>query len=353
MIQLTANDKDKLIESIVSVYVRSDQLALLLFSKLDKNLEVEAGSGSLDVVAFRLIQRAIARGYIEDLIVAIAKDATGRKDVQKLCTKILQQRMVLNHEENLVDGLALPLDIADWDLDIQAEELESFIPKRFSFQADVGKLRDGLDLASAVCKITFSDRPPEVSGTGVLIASDLVLTNYHVLSTKEGVDLNKCIQTAQFDFGYVSTRFGRTETFKAVASSPIEAYSPIEELDYALIRLNIPHPDSFKIEPVPLNESANLTPRSPLNLLQHPEGEALKVSLSNNGVVKTRDNLGLVLYVNPTKGGSSGSPCFDDDWQLVALHHKNLQTSFGSVREGILWSAIQDHINKKFPSVIL
>jgi endonuclease G, mitochondrial len=92
--------------------------------------------------------------------------------------------------------------------------------------------------------------------------------------------------------------------------------------------------------------------RSPLNILQHPEGTALKVSLSNNGVVKTNEQKGLVLYVNPTKKGSSGSPCFDNDWKLVALHHKSLQTSFGSVREGILFSAIHRHI-KASASVVL
>ena len=348
MIQLAQGDRKKIRDVIVSAYVTSDRLANFLFSELEKNLEVEAGTGPLDVVAFRLVQQAISRGYIEDLILAIARDTEDREDIQKLCARVLRQRIVLNPEESLVDGLTLELDPTDWDVDIESVQLEAFIPRRFSFQADVGKLRQGLDLASAVCKITFTDRPLKESGTGVLIAPDLVLTNYHVLSMEAGADLNRIAQSAQFEFGYVSTQAGHTQTLTAISAKPVEAYSPIRELDYAVIRLDIPDLDGFKVEPVPLNPTDNLGRSSPLNMLQHPAGEALKVSLSNNGVVEVDEAKGLVLYVNPTKGGSSGSPCFDDDWQLIAIHHKSKQTSFASVREGILFSAIYHHLKEEF-----
>jgi endonuclease G, mitochondrial len=233
---------------------------------------------------------------------------------------------------------------ATWDIDIRSETLQSFLPQQFSFQADVGTLLRGLERANAVCKITFVDRPGE-SGTGVLIAPDLVLTNYHVLSRKEGVDLNAIAQSARFEFGYISRRFGeatRTQVVNAIGSKPVVQSSPIHALDYALIRLDLdPH---FPIHPIPYAAASTLQPRSPLHILQHPEGEKLKVSLSNNGVVKTNESRGLVLYVNQTKKGSSGSPCFDPDWQLVALHHKEMDTTFGSVREGILFSAIYPQI---------
>jgi V8-like Glu-specific endopeptidase len=131
---------------------------------------------------------------------------------------------------------------------------------------------------------------------------------------------------------------------QAVDHEPVVCFSPIRELDYALLRLSRPS-EGFNTEPVPYNISSKLMPKSPLNLLQHPEGNEMKVSLSNNGVVKTDETRGLVLYVNPTHRGSSGSPCFDDDWELVALHHKEMAMSFGSIREGILFSAIYSQIS--------
>jgi V8-like Glu-specific endopeptidase len=345
MLDMSNEDRQQLREVIEAAYPAPDDLEIFVDEKLNRNLVVIAGSGKHGTVIFKLIQWAIAKGYIDDLILALAKD-TKNPEIQRFCGRVLQQHLSLNAPDSLAVETSLGFEPTDWDLEVSYEELQSFLPKRFSFEADVGALRRGLERANSVCKITFADRPPAESGTGVLISPDLVLTNYHVLSRKEGADLNAIAQAAQFEFGYVSTQFGestRTQIVKAAAPEPVVAASPIEKLDYALIRLS-PGED-FTIKPVPLNVTDQLAPRSPLNILQHPEGEKMKVSLSNNGVVKTNEARGLVLYVNPAKRGSSGSPCFDDDWKLVALHHKQMQTSFGSVREGILLSAIYPQIS--------
>lgn len=347
MLELTKKDRKALREAIQSAYPEPDDLKIFVEEELSQNLAVIAGSGvPYRTIVFKLIEWANAKGYTDDLILALQTDTQNRPDIQQLCARVLRQRVVLNMPVTIADELPLPLEPDAWGIDIDAAELELFLPKQFTYEADVGALQRGLERANAVCKITFADRAPTESGTGVLIAPGLVLTNYHVLSLQEGANLNAIAQTAQFEFGYVSTPFGeprRIQHVQAVEDHPVVAASPIAELDYALIRLS--PGDDFKIQPVPLNVTAALIPRSPLNLLQHPEGEALKVSLSNNGVVKTNDSKGLVLYVNPTKSGSSGSPCFDSDWKLVALHHKYLQTSFGSVREGILLSAIYPQIS--------
>jgi len=345
VLNLSKEDRKALREAIESAYPDPDDLKIFVEEKLGKNLAVVAGSGKHDTVIFNLIKWAIARGYIEDLILALARDTDNRADIQQFCSRVLRQYLVLNPSDKLIGELSLELDPSTWGVDVQSEELQLFLPQQFTFEADVGKLQQGLELASAVCKITFADRPAIESGTGVLIAPGLVLTNYHVLSFQAGADLNAIAQSARFEFGYVSTPFGeatRTQVMTATEQNPVVAASPIDELDYALIHLS-PKVD-FTIKPVPLNTTAQLIERSPLNILQHPEGEKMKVSLSNNGVVKINEAKGLVLYVNSTKRGSSGSPCFDDDWNLVALHHKELQTSFGSVREGILVSAIDRHL---------
>lgn len=346
MLELSKDDRKALREAIQSAYPDPDDLKIFAEEELDQNLAVVAGSGvPYRTIVSNLIRWAIARGHTDDLILALQRDTQNRPDIQQLCARVLRQRVLLNASMTAADEKSLPLEPDAWDIDIEAEALELFLPKQFTYEADVGALQRGLELANAVCKITFADRSPTESGTGVLIAPDLVLTNYHVLSLQDGADLNAIAQTAQFEFGYVSTPFGeprRMQRLQVAENNPVVATSPTAELDYALVRLS--PGDDFKISPVPLNVTAALLPRSPLNLLQHPEGEAMKVSLSANGVVKTQEPKGLVLYVNPTKGGSSGSPCFDEHWQLVALHHKSLQTSFGSVREGILLSAIYPQI---------
>ncbi|MBD2465770.1 trypsin-like peptidase domain-containing protein [Oscillatoria sp. FACHB-1407] len=347
MLNLSNDDRKQLRAAIESAYPEPNDLKRFVDEELNKNLATISTAPSHSAVVFDLIKWAIAKGYIDDLILALAKD-TQNPDIQRFCVRVLRQHLSLNGlnaSDSLTAESLLDLEPTTWDLEVSYEELQSFLPKQFSFEADVGNLRRGLELANSVCKITFADRPPQESGTGVLIAPDLVLTNYHVLSLKEGADLNAIAKSARFEFGYVSPKFDETtriQTLKAAENDPVPAFSTIDKLDYALLRIS---PDeNCSIEPVPFNASLQLMPKSPLNMLQHPEGDAMKVSLSNNGVVKTNEAKGLVLYVNPTKRGSSGSPCFDHDWRLVALHHKEMATSFGSVREGILFSAIYPQI---------
>ncbi|MFM5947050.1 MAG: trypsin-like serine peptidase, partial [Dolichospermum sp.] len=79
-------------------------------------------------------------------------------------------------------------------------------------------------------------------------------------------------------------------------------------------------------------------------VLQHPEGESMKLSISQDGIIGVYQNSGLVQYVNKTAVGSSGSPCFDEDWYLVALHHAQKAKTFGSIREGILFASIYQEI---------
>jgi endonuclease G, mitochondrial len=345
MLNLSNTDRKQLREAIEAAYPSPADLARFVDESLNQNLALISSAPAHRAVIFDLIGWAIAKGYIDDLILTLAQD-TQNPQIQGFCRRVLADRLLINQAG--AKSLALPLaaDLADWDLAVQAEELQSFLRPQSSFEADVGTLQRGLAMANAVCKITFSDRPDEASGTGVLIAPDLVLTNYHVLSRLAAADLNAIAATMGFEFGYVSAKFDhspRSRILKAVADQPVLQASPIAELDYALIRLEMGQGSA--IAPVPLNPTALLQPHDALHLLQHPEGEQMKASLSHNGIVKTNPERGLILYVNPAKSGSSGSPCFDQDWQLVALHHKELATSFGSVREGILLSAIHAQIS--------
>ncbi len=343
MLHLSKDDRKQLRQAIEVAYPQPSSLKTFVNESLDYNLALISTASDHQTVIFELIQWAIAKGFIDDLVLELSSD-TQNPQIQRFCGMVLRDRLVLN-PIGAGSGMSL-LAVADWDLEISAEELQAFLPKQFSFETDVGDLQRGLGLANAVCKITFDDRSPLECGTGVLIAPDLMLTNYHVLSGVAGADLNAIAAQMRCEFGSISPSFGQTVqtcVVKAATASPVVMASEPDRLDYALVRVQVE--SDFKIDPVSVNLTAQVKERSSLHLLQHPEGERMKVSLSNNGVVKVKEEPGLVLYVNPTKGGSSGSPCFDRDWNLVALHHKEMQTSFGSVREGILFKAIHQEIS--------
>ena len=64
-----------------------------------------------------------------------------------------------------------------------------------------------------------------------------------------------------------------------------------------------------------------LTPKMPLFILQHPKTAPLKLALDTEAVIEVIHEGRRVRYATNTESGSSGAPCFDAEWTLVALHH--------------------------------
>jgi len=56
-----------------------------------------------------------------------------------------------------------------------------------------------------------------------------------------------------------------------------------------------------------------------VNIIQHPRGWPKMISVRNNILQYRTDR--TLLYETDTEPGSSGSPVFNDTWELVALHH--------------------------------
>jgi hypothetical protein len=57
-----------------------------------------------------------------------------------------------------------------------------------------------------------------------------------------------------------------------------------------------------------------------VNIVQHADGRPLQVVMTQNYVVKNMSKT-RVQYVADTMDGSSGSPVFNQNWEIVALHH--------------------------------
>lgn len=53
----------------------------------------------------------------------------------------------------------------------------------------------------------------------------------------------------------------------------------------------------------------------------HPSGDALQLSLHDSELLDICDHDRLLHYRTPTEPGSSGSPVFNTNWEVVALHH--------------------------------
>ena len=65
-------------------------------------------------------------------------------------------------------------------------------------------------------------------------------------------------------------------------------------------------------------------------IVQHPGGSPKMIGLHQNLVVQVGDP--YVNYLTDTEPGSSGAPVFNEDWELVALHHAARDVDVGGKR---------------------
>jgi V8-like Glu-specific endopeptidase len=216
----------------------------------------------------------------------------------------------------------------NFEVNLDEAGLESIINSEDNF-LNVYWLFGAIYSSQAVCLIEIPEGTKK--GTGFLIGPDLILTNHHVLKNEEYV--RKAV--ARFDYMEDSTgvcKLGRVFRFQP----DFYFWSPAEELDYALVRLQDRPLKEVTVEGGELSlmdlvlqgkHRGYLTLRPEyvlkeerVNIIQHPDGDPMKVVLTQNYVVNEMSGSRL-QYVADTMEGSSGSPVFNKKWEVVALHH--------------------------------
>ena len=166
-------------------------------------------------------------------------------------------------------------------------------------------LQQGLRAADAVVRIEVHAIG---SGTGFLIAPDLMLTNNHVIADQAQA------AAAQVTFFYQFTLEGPVQEGMAVRPADQGLLYTDPELDISLVRLA--HAPALHHYP-PLRP-ALLEKDSRVAIIQHPGGGVKKISLQNNLVCYA--DASILQYYTSTQPGSSGAPVFDDDFHVVAIH---------------------------------
>lgn len=306
----------KLKEALIDAFPTWNALAQMVLYQLDKNLAtITSQALGLDANAYELVQWAIAQGMVADLVVAARNQNPRNQSLARLSDAIGVSPTSVELEK-IVNDNKLQLDPEVW--------------------------REGLVTAEwRVCRI---DVGGEGRGTGFLVGPDLVLTNFHVI---EGID-NAAARTCRARFDHKVGRDGadiiggRAIAFADewlvdqskyskfdVVPDPKGGDPSIDELDFALIRLAEPVGD----EPIGANAGSRqrgwvtlchepLT-RAPqmVTILQHPEARPMKLSIGMVESLPLNSNGTRLRHGIPTEPGSSGSPLFDKDWKVIALHH--------------------------------
>ena len=365
---VTGAQYEAFMEALVDAFPEYPALARMTQFRLDLPLARIAGSTTpIDQVAFQLIQDQKSKGHFLRLLDAARASRPGNP---KLAFFAEQFRL----------SLETP----------QRPALERIIRDTNSF-LDIAAWRERLaEIEARVCRIEVSTNAGTGYGTGFLVGDDLVLTNYHVVEAVVAGEKDEYTAAGHrarlgdvvLRFDYKQTPGGAAPGIEArvVAIVDYSEYSPVDlesppkaadphpdRLDYALLRLE---PDAggkgLGARPIGANAEREAPVRgaiaipaadwpfqagTPLFIVQHPDGEPLKLAFDTAGVLGVNGNRTRVSYTTNTLGGSSGSPCFNQHLELIALHHagdpKYAPMYFPAYNEGIPIAAVRDRLTAR------
>jgi endonuclease G len=155
--------------------------------------------------------------------------------------------------------------------------------------------------------------------TGFLIAPGLMMTNFHVFGSADAVGASKI----SFDY-WLDVSGQHPVDLDDYALRPDLFYVGNKELDYAVVA--VADASAFG-EAIASRRHIRLIPETGkvgqgefVTILQHPDGEPMQVALRENKVIRVAEADPFIWYSADTAHGSSGSPVFNDSFQLVALH---------------------------------
>ncbi|MFC9679548.1 trypsin-like serine peptidase [Streptomyces sp. NPDC056948] len=209
-----------------------------------------------------------------------------------------------------IHGEAMDLPDANERIIDLSNELQawSFLPRGVRAGASVARItlrRDGRELPH---------------GTGFLVSPRLMMTNHHVLPD-EGF-ARRCFA----EFNAQVTVDNVPDTAVRMELDPGAFFAADRRLDFALVAVT-PAPDgrppgeifgwnrlSVQLGKLVLGEK--------VNIIGHPDGRLKEIVLRDNAVLVRLDD--FVHYRTDTRPGNSGSPVFNDQWEVVALHHSGV-----------------------------
>lgn len=118
---------------------------------------------------------------------------------------------------------------------------------------------------------------------------------------------------------------------------------PISEFHLARSRF-FGHTPGSKYGFIPLRPTVSYPEGLRLNVIQHPQGRKKEVVVQQNELTEVHTN--IIHYFSDTDFGSSGSPVFNNTWDLMALHHA--RDVAHSANEGIRIDKIVADLRNEF-----
>ena len=194
----------------------------------------------------------------------------------------------------------------------------------------------------------------EASELGIANAGEWVfLTNDHVIGTNtaDSISAEEAWVTFELECAEQGSPISHKVLPEVLFSSPpgFLGKPNADTLDFTVVKL-----ETWPKGGAPLRINSNLpalSHKTKVFVVGHPSGDALQLSLHDSQLLDVCDEELLLHYRTPTEPGSSGSPVFNTNWEVVALHHAGSRETprlrgrgTYEANEGISIRAIQEYI---------
>lgn len=187
-------------------------------------------------------------------------------------------------------------------------------------------LEVGSTVSQTVGRIHISSQFQELGfGTGFLVSPRLLLTNNHVLPSAE---------TARFsvvELLFQNGADGRPLTSHTFELRPDVFFVTNSTLDFTLVAVAEQSRPNGSAASVPLarfgfnrlsRDQGKILIGECINVIQHPDGKPKQIALQQNELIDRLDH--FLHYKTDTAPGSSGSPLYNNQWEVVGLHHSGV-----------------------------
>lgn len=209
-------------------------------------------------------------------------------------------------------------------------------------------LADGNRVRRTVGRIVVQS--PSSLGTGFMVSPELMLTNNHVVFSPDSA------RGAIIQFDYQELEPGKIDRVQAYPLRPDRFFLTDAMLDFTLVAVEPVNEDGFDVRNRGWNQlikqSGKAITNDRVNIIQHPNGRPQEISVRANKILGPPvDN--FLHYSTDTQPGSSGSPVYNDEWQVAALHHagvpildNNGNVTGWRANEGVRISSIMSFIER-------
>ncbi|WP_405968431.1 serine protease [Streptomyces sp. NBC_00015] len=179
----------------------------------------------------------------------------------------------------------------------------------------------GSRAARTVARISVRENGRELPlGTGFLVSPSLLMTNHHVLTDADAS--RQCF--VEFDAQVTVDNTPQAPT--RLGLDPDTFFAADERLDFALVFVasgpdGRPPGETFGWNRLSA-QTGKLVIGEPVNVVGHPMGRLKEIAVRDNMLQTRLDD--FLHYKTDTEPGNSGSPVFNDQWEVVALHHSGV-----------------------------